>query len=467
MKKIPQFILPLIAVMTITGCSGQEQKAETQPAAQETSQVAAQETGQETYDTSTVEGWAEMVKSKHEGETLNLLFAAHDNSEVMQSFSPEFEEMTGIKVNWKIIDTTQLKNDQLMDFSGKSGGYDVYMVDRFWLDEYVAKDVLVPLDTYLNDAEQTPEWYDFEDILSAYRDGLAKIGEAYYGVPVVGETRLVGYRTDLFEKYGKEPPKTTDELLELAQFFNEKEDGLYGIAMRAQKGIMCASGWMSLVYNFSDGFVDQQTGEPLMDDPRNVEALQYFVDLLKNAPPDISTYTHEEALGAFITGKTAMWLDANALIPSIMDEEKSIIYDKVAFVPTPAGPNGRGAALSGWSVGIPTTSEHADAAWAFIMYMTSKEMAKTLYEAGSAPTRTSIFSDPQVVETDPTMPAQILALEEADELVKRGIAWIPPNEKTTQIFDIVGNYANQALTGEITAEEACTYSQQELSDLLQ
>lgn len=457
MKKAVSVLLIVALMLTLVGCgsSSTEEKDKTSGKSDQS------------FDSSTVEGWAEMIKSQHEGETLNLLFAAHDNSEVIKDFSDEFEKMTGITVNWKIIDTTQLKNDQMMDFSGKAGGYDLYMVDRFWLDEYVAKDMLVPIDSYLEDSQLTPEWFDFEDILQAYRDGLAKIGDSYYGVPIVGETRLVGYRTDLFEKYGKEPPKTMDEMLELAEFFNEKEEGLYGIAMRAQKGILCASGWMSLVYNFSDGFIDQETGESLMDDPKNEEALQYFVDLLKNAPPDVSTYTHEEALGAFITGKTAMWLDANALIPSIMDPDKSQIYDKVDFVPTPEGPYGRGAALSGWSMGIPTTSEHQDAAWAFMMYMSSKEMSKTLYEAGAAPTRTSIFTDEQIVESDPTMPAQILALEEANELVKRGIAWIPPNEKTTQMFDIVGNYANQAITGEISVHDACKYSHEELSELME
>lgn len=467
MKRALATMLTLSLVFSMVGCGKQNQSEENQTSAPEASKTETSADSEQAFDASTVEGWAEMIKSKHEGETINLLVAAHDNSEVMKEFTPEFEKLTGIKVNWKIIDTVQLKNDQLMDFSGKSGAYDVYMVDRFWLDEYVAKDVLVPLDSYLADTDMTPAWYDFDDILPAYRDGLAKIEDAYYGIPVVGETRLVGYRTDLFEKYGKEPPKTMDEMLELAKFFNEKEDGLYGIAMRAQKGILCASGWMSIVYNFSDGFVDQKTGESLMDDPKNEEALEYFVELLKNSPPDISTYTHEEALGAFITGKTAMWLDANALIPPIMNPEKSSVYDKVAFVPTPEGPYGRGAALSGWSLGIPITSQHQDAAWAFMMYMSSKELSKTLYEAGAAPARTSIFSDPQVVEQDPTMPAQILALEEANELVKRNIAWIPPNEKTTQIFDIVGNYANQAITGEITVKEACQYSHEELVDLLE
>ncbi len=443
MKKAAKMLLSLSLILTMAGCANQSRSTDEQAA----SPVPAQTISDQPVDSSTLEGWAEGVKRKHDGETLNLLFAAHETSEALKTFAPEFEKMTGIKVNWKIIDTVQLKNDQLMDFSGKSGGYDVYMVDRFWLDEYAAKDVLVPVDQYLNNPEATPEWYDFEDILPAYRDGLAKIGDSYYGIPAVGETRLVGYRTDLFDKYGKEPPKTMDEMLELARFFNEKEDGLYGIAMRAQKGILCASGWMSIVYNFSDGFVDQQTGKSLMDDPKNEEALEYFVELLKNSPPDISTYTHEEALGAFITGKTAMWLDANALIPSIMNPDKSVVYDKVAFVPTPAGPYGRGAALSGWSMGIPTTSKHQDAAWDFIMYMSSKALSKPLYEAGAAPTRTSIFSDPQVIEKDSTMPAQILALEEANELVKRNLAWIPPNEKTTQIFDIVAIMPTRLLQG--------------------
>jgi multiple sugar transport system substrate-binding protein/sorbitol/mannitol transport system substrate-binding protein len=168
----------------------------------------------------------------------------------------EFTELTGIKVVWDVVEETNLKNKQLLDSQG-AGSYDVMMVDAFWMSEYASKNVLEPIEPYAGNSGKTPPWFDYDDIMPAYRNGIAGANGVNYGIPTAGETRFIAYRTDLFAKYGKEPPKTMDEYLDLARFFNGK-DGVYGVAMRAQRGIHFASGWMSLMYNFGGGFMDQK-----------------------------------------------------------------------------------------------------------------------------------------------------------------------------------------------------------------
>ena len=66
------------------------------------------------------------------------------------------------------------------------------------------------------------------------------------------------------------------------------------VAMRAQRGIHFASGWMSLMYNFGGGFLDQETiasGEPVVTctTPETVSSLDFYVNLLNCAPPDVGT----------------------------------------------------------------------------------------------------------------------------------------------------------------------------------
>jgi multiple sugar transport system substrate-binding protein/sorbitol/mannitol transport system substrate-binding protein len=268
-------------------------------------------------DLSSLESWGNAVKAQSDGKEITVAMASHPSTEAFKTMADEFTKLTGIKVAWDIVEETNLKNKQLLDIQG-AGSYDVFMVDAFWMSEYASKEVLVPIETFVNDATITPPWFDYEDIMPAYRNGIAGANGVNYGIPTAGETRFIAYRTDLFEKYGKEPPKTMDEFLALAKFFNGKEDGLYGVAMRGQRGIHFASGWMSLMYNFGGGFIDQSTiGTDKVvitaNTPETVASLQFYVDLLKNAPPDVGTYTHEEALGAFLAGKTAMWLDATAL----------------------------------------------------------------------------------------------------------------------------------------------------------
>lgn len=409
--------------------------------------------------------WASAVKAKYNGTSITVAFASHPSTEAFQKMTPEFEKLTGIKVNWDVMEETYLKNKQLMDFTGNSHLYDVLMVDGFWMSEYAPKKAVAPLKPFIN-SKVTPSWFDYNDIVPAYRNGIGSYKGVVYGIPTAGETRFVGYRKDLFAKYGKQPPKTMEEMLQLAKFFNGKEPGLYGIAMRAQRGIHFASGWMTVMYNFGGGFLNQKNWKVTMTDPRTVQSLKYYVELLKNAPPDVATYTHEEAVSAFMSGKTAMWFDATALVPWITDPSKSKIVDKVGFVPPPKGPGGDAGVLAGWNMSIAANSRNKDAAWAFITFMTSKQKAKQYVLNGGVPTRTSVYQEPELVAKNPSYPIQLKALDCANGLVKKGIAWIPPTPQLGKVLDRVGYYGNLALIGEITPEDACKKAQVELEDIM-
>lgn len=418
-----------------------------------------------------LQDWGAGIKAQYEGQTITVAMAAHPSTEAFKTMADEFTALTGINVVWDVVEETNLKSKQLLDVQG-SGAYDVFMVDAFWMSEYASKNVLIPISAYADDPEKTPDWFDYEDIMAAYRNGIASANGVNYGIPTAGETRFIAYRTDLFEKYGKEPPTTMAEYLELAQFFTGKEDGLYGVSMRAQRGIHFASGWMSLMYNFGGGFLDQAAlaqGETVVTctTPETIESLQFYVDLLKCAPPDVGTYTHEEALGAFIAGKTAMWLDATALANQITDTATSTVADKVAFVPTPTGPAGDGAALAGWNLAIPTTAKNPDASWAFICFMASREKSVDYVKAGGVATRASVFENEELAALNPSYPAQKAALVAANGLVEKGLSWIPQHDQINQILEIAGAYGSAALAGDITVDEACQRSQEDIESLLE
>ena len=420
-------------------------------------------------DTS-LSGWGADVKARLGGQTVTVAMAAHPSTDAFRTMEKQFTDLTGIKVAWDIVEETNLKNKQLLDAQG-AGSYDVMMVDAFWMSEYASKRVLTPIQDYAGDKAKTPAWFDYEDIMPAYRNGIAGANGVNYGIPTAGETRFIAYRTDLFDKYGKQPPKTMDEYLELARFFNGKEPGLYGVSMRAQRGIHFASGWMSLMYNFGGGFMDQAAlarGEAIMtcDTPETRASLKFYVDLLKNAPPDVGTYTHEEALGAFLTGKTAMWLDATALANQITNPASSTVADKVAFVPTPTGPAGDGAALAGWNLCISAKSSKKDAAWAFIAFMASREKSEDYVLAGGVATRTSVFHNDKLVAANPSYPAQETALISANGLVQKGLSWIPQYDQINQVLDIAGRYGSAALAGDIATDAACERIQRDAEDLI-
>ncbi len=466
-KRLVLIFLCLLLVLGMTACGGTDQPAapaESQATAAPASSVAAP------ADLSTLESWGAAVKANSDGKEITVAMASHPSTDAFQTMADEFTKLTGIKVKWDVVEETNLKSKQLLDVQG-AGSYDVFMVDAFWMSEYASKNVLVPIEDYANDTTKTPPWFDYNDIMPAYRNGIAGANGVNYGIPTAGETRFIAYRTDLFTKYNKQPPKTMDEFLELAKFFNGKEDGLYGVSMRAQRGIHFASGWMSLMYNFGGGFLDQSTiGKDKVvvtaNSPKTVQSLQFYVDLLKCAPPDVGTYTHEEALGAFMAGKTAMWLDATALANKITDPASSKVADKVAFVPTPTGPEGDGAALAGWNLAISQKSSNKDQAWDFIAFMASREKSVDYVKAGGIATRDSTFGNAELAALNPSFGAQKEALVAANGLVEKGLSWIPQHDQINQILEIAGGYGSSALAGDISVKEACDKSQKDIEDLI-
>ena len=219
----------LLVVVLLTGCVAPPMEAP--PASSDAESGAAVTLPDD------VVAWGDQVRAACGDATVNVAVSTHPSVEAFRAMAPAFTQATGINVTFDELSEAQARDKQFLEATGETGLYDVLMMDSFWVAEYVAKDVAMPLDDFINNPELTPEWFDWEDILPAFRSGLGMFDGTTYGVPFAGETRFLAYRQDLFDKYEKEVPKTLDEMLELARFFNGKEDGLYGIGHRAQTGI--------------------------------------------------------------------------------------------------------------------------------------------------------------------------------------------------------------------------------------
>jgi ABC-type glycerol-3-phosphate transport system substrate-binding protein len=409
-----------------------------------------------------VQDWATSVKEKYNGTSITIAAQTHPSTAAMQAMTADFTALTGIEVRWDIVDQNSLKQKIELDYQSGNAAYDAVMVDGFWMSSFAERGIVADVSQRLNSA---PDFFDYKDILPAYSEGLQEVDGKSYGVQIAGETRFIGYRKDLFDKYGKKPPTTMKEDLELAQFFTGKEDGLYGTSMRAQKGIHFASGLLTLMYQFSTGFWDPKTGADQIASPENVQALQYYLDLLKTMPKDVGSYTHEEALSAFTSGHSAMWFDATAIAPTILNPDSSVVADKVAFVPPPSGPRGQYGALAGWGLSLASKAKNADAAWAFITYMTSKAKAAEYTHNGGVPTRTSTLANPQTDQEKVTYPAMLESLDKAKNLSDEGISWLPKVEQLDEKLTIIGNYCSEAFVGNLTAKEALERASAEIKSL--
>jgi multiple sugar transport system substrate-binding protein len=410
--------------------------------------------------------WGAQVKAKHGGTTLVVSGIPHPSTEVFQAMTPDFTELTGIKVEWDLIETGRIQSKQFLEHTAKTGRYDVNMYKGASVVEYFAKGVLQPLMPYIK-GELTPKGYDYDDLLPAAREALGTAGGTVLGIPTASESFFLAYRKDLFQKYGKTAPDTTEQLLELARFFKEKEPGLAGIVMRAQTGRTLALAWSLLTHQFCGSMVDQKSWETTLEKPETIRSLKYLLDLLKAGPTGIENYTWEEATSTFMAGKAAIWFEATALQPWLDDPKKSTIVGKIGYAPPPKGPCGRYGAMAGWAMGLPVEARHKDAAWAFIAYMTSKELAPVYAAKGGVISRISSLDDPKYVAQNPDfVKALKAAYEAAANLTAKGEKWVPPTDVATRLQERVGMHAGNALLGKATPEEAMKAAAKEVREIL-
>ncbi|MGE5582943.1 MAG: extracellular solute-binding protein [Bacillota bacterium] len=412
-----------------------------------------------------LQAWASQVKKEMGGAKITIAAATHPSIEAFKKMTPEFEKLTGIKVNWDTMEEIYLHDKILTEHTARTGRYDVVMMDVCWIGEFAKKKVVLPLDANL---KKVPAWYNYKDIVPAYSKGLGAYDNKVYGIPSAGESAFIAYRKDLFEKYNYDPNsiKTCDDLMKAAKFFNGKEDGLFGISMRGRRGHHIVYGWFQFLYPFGGSVFAPGTTKVTINSPESIASLQYFVDLMKYAPTGIENFSHEEATTTFMQGKAAMWFDATALAPWIEDTSKSAVAGKVGYLAPPKGPAGSAAAVAGWNLAISSASKNQKAAWAFITYMTSQAMATEYVESGGVVTRTSVLNNPSFIKRYPYYPQIVKSLDLADELVEKGIDWRPRMPEWPKMGEILGLNASLALTGQMSAKEAMNAAARDVDELV-
>ena len=106
------------------------------------------------------------------GTTLNVLVAKHWWSDAIQPLLPQFEQLTGIKVNFDTLSARHLLHQGPTVLSSNSPAYDFLMVGNAEAGQYMAGNWLEPLDPYLNNPKLTDlAWYDKDDILQGGHEG--------------------------------------------------------------------------------------------------------------------------------------------------------------------------------------------------------------------------------------------------------------------------------------------------------
>lgn len=322
-----------------------------------------------------------------------------------EKFADEFRELAGVDFQIDYLNENDRRAKSRADAS-TIGKYNVYYVDEANLAQFASAGWIVPL------LDHYPEAYDFADF-DAGRRTTATFDDKVWFAPITGGGDLMVYRKDIFEAAGATPPKTLEELLATVKAVHDPENGIYGFALRGQRG----SGanvwrWMPYFRGFGgDWFNDD--GTPAFNSEAAVKATETYLELFEYSPPGTRTGSWDESTGAFNSGQVALIVESAPLGGMSLNPENSRVSDLVAFG-TPPTPLTGGGYAHGFAIGSKSNESDADrdCAALWIAWATSKENELRRLEAGQSGelNRVSIFESPEFAEAFGTeLPAALAA----------------------------------------------------------
>jgi sorbitol/mannitol transport system substrate-binding protein len=409
-----------------------------------------------------------LLCSCQSASTRKLTIATVNNSDmiIMQRLSKQFEEKTGIALEWVVLEENVLRQRVTTDISTGGGQFDIITIGAYETPIWGKQQWLVSVDDLGDD-------YDYSDLLEPVRRGLSYDGKLY-AVPFYAESSFTFYRTDLFQKAGLTMPEhpTYEEVKSFAAKLHNPSERVYGVCLRGKPGWGENMAFVTTMVNTFGGRWFDMDWKPQLTSPEWKEAVTTYVDLLRQyGPPGSSSNGHNEGRALFASGNCAMWIDATSAAGYVYDKAQSKVFDKTAFTsaPTARVPNGAGWAWA-WGLAIPKSSKRTDDAKAFLKWATSKEYIKLAGEKEGwilvpPGTRKSTYESAEYKQAAPFAAFVERAILSADPTHPTGapVPYTGVQFVAIPEFQGIGTQVGQsiaaALSGQTTVDEALSRAQ--------
>lgn len=326
---------------------------------------------------------------------LNLFLIPSPSSTSIQSFIPEFEEKTGVKVNVSETPYGEAHQKQLLSYKQKSGAYDIAQFDNSFLAPFCQAKAMTDLGEWVSGSDE----YDINDFDKGQQDyGKCASGETF-GLTLSTEPMIQWYRTDLYEKLGIKPAETWDEWYSNAQKI--QASGANGQLIGFGPNV--SWWWMTMVWSFGGKLYDENLN-PTVNSPEAIAAVDYMKKLLSVSPKGAITANGDEVTSKFLGENIGAMLNYSGYYGMALDPSINKNAGKFATAPMPKGASDI-THLAGWNIGIPSDAKNPNAAWAFLEFVLGKTNAKAYLESGAAAIgRKSIISDSSLLEKNPYLP---------------------------------------------------------------
>lgn len=403
-----------------------------------------------------------------EGTTIKALFLDRPGYVAAQELIPQFEEATGIDVEWEVLPYENSREREVLDFASGTADFDVVLVDVVWIGEFAASGWLTPLETFTNDPALADPNLNLEGFFPVLLDSFGTWDGVLYGLPFDNYSGLLYYNRCMLEDAGfSEPPATWTQLLdEYAPALTQPDQDQFAFALQSRRGeTQSADSFMRVLWPFGGALIDEETFEPSLQSEASLEGLNFRQSLMEYMPKGIVDYDHSEAVNALAQGRVAMITEWSSFYATLADPDSSAVTDCLAVATEPEGSAGLKPALGGFSLGVNAFSspEEQAASYLFIQWITSEEMARPYVEAGGVSGRTSVYEDPAVAEAFPYVEPLVTSWQ-ADTAVP---FFRPRFPEWPQISEIIADYGTRMMLGELSVEEGAASLDEQVRGILE
>jgi len=401
--------------------------------------------------------WAQSI-------TLRALMEDVPETDIIEKLLPEFERETGIKVEFEKVGYGDMHDKLVTQLVSSQSYYNLMEIDFLWAGEFPAAGWLVDLKFFIE-----RDGFDMAAFIPATWDLLARTDDHIPIIPMYNYSMGLLYRSDLLAdpalgsayqaQFGRELalPQTLESYVELAKFMKDNA-GIAGAAMQAQRGDPNALEFSNYLFSSGGSYLDE-SGQVTLESEAGIKALTLYVDAVQNAAQQGAlSATLDDTMRLMCQGEAFSMISYWWMLPQVDNEAQCpAVAGKIGLSVMPGGHGESGG--WGWGIAHNTPEEEQEAAWKFIQWVQSEEIAVRRALEGHAPVSEAVFRNEQVLQKYPFY-------ETALDVVATAKSF-PIFTYSAQYEDVLGTHLSRAAGGEIAPEAAIKAAAEGLRELLQ
>lgn len=217
-------------------------------------------------------------------------------------------------------------------------------------------------------------------------------------LPYEHRVGILIYNQRIFDELGLQIPTSYDELVTAARTATDAGYTGFGAGIGDTDNSSFVSemfaNWMTQI----DQPIFDDSGRAVFDTPEVEGFFRLFGDLMADGSlgGNLVDGTSATTMDAMVAGNTAMTIIGSHQFKGGEQRNPDLAWARIPGIEPGQGT----AAIMGWTIGMGSSTDHPEAAWRFIEFMTSPQAQVTIASGGEVPSRLSTLDDPYFAEPD-------------------------------------------------------------------